>query len=362
MKKNDLLWRQISVLAWGLLLWGGPVLLLGVVYERSLLSVAARLDLPLEAWRAALAPAAACAGWWAVAAGAGCLFWWMLTRVTGARWSDRLIPAWKWGTAYLCATGWVLAVWAFAAAYLGGHGHPPDKESLLAGVRTLGPIALVLSVVWILAVLLVRTGRTGLEKRARFLSAVGLIVLVPTMAWMTVLREGGWITSMASLNGISDAAAAGLAWALLSREARADAVRRPALLLLTAVLALGLYFAYSRFLIVSYGGIPAETSFYTARREGEWRVVLAVLAVLAIALPLLAALAATVGRRVVVARLTALLVLAATVAWASWNVLPGISSSAGTCLTFMVISLLPLAGPFLWNRQRREQTMDARKD
>ena len=360
--KNDLLRRQISVLAWGALLWGVPVSLLVLVYERSLLPVAESLNLPVETWRAVLAPAAACAGWWTVSAGTGCLFWWMLTRVTGARWSDRLIPAWKRGIGFLCATGWGLAGWAFAAPFFGEGDNLSDRESLFYFLREFWPMILVLSVVGILAVLLVQIERRGLEKRTRFASALGLIVLVPAMAWMTVLREGGWITSMAPLNGMADAAAAGLAWALLSREARADAVRRPALLLLTAVLALGLYLAYSRFLIVSYGGIPAETSFYAARSEGEWGVVWAVLAVLAIVLPLLAALAATVGRSVAAARFSALLALMATVAWAGWNALPGISSSAGTCLAFMAVSLLPLAGPLLWNRRGREQTTDPGKD
>lgn len=343
--------EMVSVLAWNALLWG-PALLLGVVYERSLSPVAEWLNLPMEAWRAAFAPVAACAGWWAVSAGTGCLFWWMVTRVTGARWSDRLVPAWKRGVVFLCATGWSLAVLAFAADCFGNHGNSPDRESLLAGIEDLGPMALVLCVVGLLAMLLRRAGRTGIEKRARFASALGLIVLVPAMAWMSVQRDGGWVVSMAPLNGIAEAAAAGLAWSLLLQEARADAVRRPALLLLTAVLALGLYLAYSRFLIVSYGGVPAETSFYTVRSGGEWGVVSALLAVLAVVLPVLAAMAATVGRSGVAARCAALLVLAASAVWACWNALPSVSFSAGACLAFMAVSLLPLAGPFIWGRRR----------
>lgn len=278
----------------------------------------------------------ACAGWWALSAGAGMLFWWMLTRVTGARWSDPLATVWRRDVFVFLAVGCSLAVLAASFGAM--------SEAGLQVAPSPSAVALALGAGLALLALAMRAAqRSGKEKHLRFVSAVGLIALVVLMAVLAVAGDGGWVTSMAPLSGMAQAAAAALAFALLAPEAREPSVCRPTLLLLAVVLAFGLYFSFSRFLIVSYGQIPSESSFYQLRRTDEWEGVSLVLGVLGVALPLAAALLATLYRRAWAVRLLAKFVLATTMAEACWRALPPVSTSAYVGLVCVALSLLPLA-------------------
>lgn len=291
-----------------------------------------------SAWREFSVTAIECAGWWASSTGAGALFWWMLTRVTGARWSDALPCVWWRICLLMTAVGGLLAVLAgFFHAMGGGRALP---ISTIWG----DPLFLPSSVA-LLAVAMRSAQRYGKEKYCRFASSVGLIFLLPVMAKMAVAADGGWQTSMAPLVGIAQAAVAALAFALLAPEAREHAVRRPALLLLAVALAFSLYFSFSRFLIVSYGQIPAETAFYRLRETGEWKTVSIALGVASVALPWAAVLSATLYRSVRAARFVAFFVLAATVAEACWRALPAVSPSAFVGIGLVALSLAPLVVP-----------------
>lgn len=291
------------------------------------------LGLPEGEWGVLVGAAVQCAGWWAAMAGAGMLFWWMLTRVTGARWSDPLTAVWRHNALLFLVGGYALVTLSAASrAEALGESFPlftSPSAALTAGGA-------------VLALLMFAAHRSGKEKYLRFVSAVGLIALLPLMAAMAVAGAGGWSTSMAPLNDMAGGAVAALALGLLAPEARDAAVRRAALLLMAVALAFGLYLSFSRFLIVSYGQIPAEMSFFQVRSEGEWGSFFPALALLGLILPVVAALLATVYRKTWAARCLAWLVLATTVVEWCWRSLPPVSSSAFAGIGLVALSLAPL--------------------
>lgn len=273
-------------------------------------------------WRLPILAAIECAGWWAAMAGAGMLFWWMLTRVTGARWSDPLAKVWRQRILPFLAGGCFLVVLAAVFRASGGEGglRLPGTLPMLSPALPAG--------VALLALAMRLAQRREKEKCLRFVSATGLILLLPLMAAMAVAADGGWETSMAPLGGIAQAAVAALALTLLSPEMRNDSLRRPALLLTAVALAFSLYFSFSRFLIVSYGQIPSETVFYHVRHLGGWGQVSILLGILSAILPLAAVLPATLYRSRGATQALAWVVLAATIMEACWRVLPAVSPSA----------------------------------
>ncbi len=282
------------------------------------------------------------AGVWCVFLGMGSLLCSMLARVAGARWSHAIDPAWLRAVPPFLAAGCALAVCGGLAMETCSGNSP--------GGRPWGPALLPVTLLVAgcataaLTALLKRAQRGGGDRRPRFVSAVGLIVLVPLMAVASWAGNSVHFTSMAPLIDMAAAAAAALAWSLFAPEARGQATRRPLLLLLMAVLAFQLYFSFSRLLIVSYGQIPEETAYDALRSGGEWGAVALASATLGVLLPVGAALSATLFRRALWSGALAAFVLTATAAHVCLSLLPAETPGAWAACAAVGLFLLPAVG------------------
>jgi hypothetical protein len=116
--------------------------------------------------------------------------------------------------------------------------------------------------------------------------------------------------------------------------------------LLLAFVMLYAYFAFSQFLIVWSGNLPAETPWYLERLRGGWQYVALAVVLLQFALPFTVLLSRDIKRRPRRLMLVALLVLVARLVDLYWLVMPAFSPDRLTLHWIDVAALLGVGG--LW--------------
>ncbi len=252
---------------------------------------------PLSSWQTPMFTGVFCAGSWVVSVGIGAIFWCLLLPIVGASWAQPLTGVWKRLTTASFGGGWLFLFLCFPALPL-----------LYAWARTGGGEtdfwynpqmwAVRMGVVCFLAVvtggIALRVSGDGFGKTSRAVGAVGLLVFVPVS---TVLGIDLWVMpqpigshfSMTPLIFMAEAGVAALCVATWFPVARNARLRRSLMGLLLAMLSFKVYFLFSQFLIVKYGGIPAEISFYSLRERVVGESFLCSLAVVNVSLPLLIA-------------------------------------------------------------------------
>ena len=215
------------------------------------------------------------------------------------------------------------------------------------------------------------TGDPAIARRMQMLSAGGLVAygLTITFAsfdWLMSLDPHWYSTMYGALvmggQGLSGMAfmIAALVW--LSRRPPLDAIVAPAHFhdlgnLLLAFVMLWAYFAFSQYLIIWAGNLPAEISWYLNRVQTGWRFVGLTLIVFHFALPFCLLLSRTVKREPQPLLMLVLLILAMRVVDLFWLIGPRFHTS-GVSVSWLDV-VLPAAmlavwlGCFVWQLRGR---------
>ncbi len=190
-----------------------------------------------------------------------------------------------------------------------------------------------------------RTPMTGTTvrtsgRRSQWLSAVGLMLLVYTVAYSSLdwvlSTEPRWFSSMFGMIACSTRLIASLCAALLmmlaqaSFEERQQAGFRKALASLAAVLLavviFWMYAAFCQWLIIWEENLPSEISWYIERWRQPWGAVIYALVAAHFAIPFLTLVWGPTKRKPVVVGWTCALLLLADMVHVWWVLLPGLKA------------------------------------
>jgi len=304
----------------------------------------------------------------ALAPPVGCLIFILIHRMTGGQWARGLRP-------FLLAGAWILPwVWlfalpiAFVPLFLG----PPSplQHSAEHGYES-SPMMIIRS--WIYAAIFFALSRAtarevGQDGQPRqnpkpWVGPVGLIVLVFTLTlladdWIESL-DPGWHSTGFTLVWITGQAVAGLSLALMGglasgrKPTEGKTAGRPLGIdwgnLLLASLLSWCYVGFAQFLIIWAGNLPSETSWFTSRMHGLWRLTFPLLAVFGLLVPFLLLLSRRFKASSWGLGLVAVMLLASQELYTAWLILPaaGHLSLAGWLL---VLALLVAGGASFANR------------
>ncbi|MCC8020527.1 MAG: hypothetical protein LIO63_00845 [Akkermansia sp.] len=259
--------------------WTACVLCLGTALHHVLESVPwdgrECFGTPLAFWQSPLYGAVFCAGGWLASVGLGALFWTLAAPVTGAEWSRPLVPVWRKLVIVSYGGGWILVLLSIPAlpvlfAWTGAETHVRDfwHDTRNWCGRGFAAAALVLC----LEVMMVRVMAGKKGGFVRVIGAVGLILFLPAFAlmgvdWWLLPQPSGTRFSMTLLVFMANASVSALAAALCFPVAKHARLRRNLMWLLFSALAFKVYFSFSQYLVVIYGGLPSEVEFYALRGQ-----------------------------------------------------------------------------------------------
>jgi len=289
--------------------------------------------------------------------GMGCLGLRMLHDIVGGQWGDVLRPMLDAGTATVPWLGLLFIPLLFGLGAL----YPWARPAVVAA----DPLLLHKRPYLNVPFFMLRAGACfaiwGLMSRASRYSAAGLIVYFLTLtlciADWTMSLEPHWYSTIYELLLICGQALSGLALAICGlalfgggRNLSESLPPKPFIdmgNLLLACVMLWAYAAFSQYLIIWSGGIPAEISWYLRRQQGVWfPVALAMIAALFV-IPFLALLGRRNKARLQRLALIAALIVAARALELFWLIKPAFEPAGPAIHWLDAASALALGGAWL---------------